>query len=126
MPTSDFSGFFSTAYGSARQPYDYQVRLADLPCESRLITVPTGLGKTAAVVLAWLFNRVAKNDAKWPRRLIYCLPMRTLVEQTAGEAQKWINALVKAGLKGMPKTGISIPKITPFSSAPRTCFSPVP
>ena len=113
MPTSDFSGFFATACGSDRLPYDYQARLAcgergtktdsewlgsTGPCESRLITIPTGLGKTAAVVLAWLFNRVAKNDAKWPRRLIYCLPMRTLVEQTAGEAQKWINALVKAGL----------------------------
>ncbi|MCX6847780.1 MAG: DEAD/DEAH box helicase, partial [Verrucomicrobia bacterium] len=113
MPPSDFSGFFSAAFEDQRQPYDYQRRLAcgergakpdsewlvtTGPCESRLITVPTGLGKTAAVVLAWLFNRVAKNDVKWPRRLIYCLPMRTLVEQTAGEAQKWIDALVKAGL----------------------------
>jgi len=27
-------------------------------CNSRLINIPTGLGKTAAVVLAWLWNRV--------------------------------------------------------------------
>ena len=47
MP-EDFKTFLSTACGSDRQPYDYQSRLADLPCESRLISVPTGLGKTAA------------------------------------------------------------------------------
>jgi CRISPR-associated endonuclease/helicase Cas3 len=40
------------------------------------------LGKTAAVVLAWLWNRVQRPDSEWPRRLVYCLPMRTLVEQT--------------------------------------------
>ena len=44
-------------------PYDYQRRLAGgdagRPCESQLINVPTGLGKTAAVVLAWLWNRLA-------------------------------------------------------------------
>jgi CRISPR-associated endonuclease/helicase Cas3 len=96
MPTSDFSAFFTAAFEDQRQPYDYQHRLAELPCESRLITVPTGLGKTAAVVLAWLFNRVAKNKPNWPRRLVYCLPMRTLVEQTAGEAQKWIDSLFAA------------------------------
>jgi hypothetical protein len=27
------------------------------PCKSRLINIPTGLGKTAAVMLAWLWNR---------------------------------------------------------------------
>ena len=47
MPEA-FKTFFSTAYGSDRQPYDYQSRLADLPCESRLKSVPTGLGKPSA------------------------------------------------------------------------------
>lgn len=37
--------------------YAYQQRLADEPCISRLISVPTGLGKTAAIVLSWLWNR---------------------------------------------------------------------
>jgi CRISPR-associated endonuclease/helicase Cas3 len=45
MP-EDFKTFFSTATGKP-EPYAYQSRLADLPCESRLISVPTGLGKTA-------------------------------------------------------------------------------
>ncbi|MBE2283335.1 MAG: DEAD/DEAH box helicase [Prosthecobacter sp.] len=112
MP-EDFKTFFSAAFDDKRQPYDYQKRLAcgkqqqgqsesdwlrsSGPCESRLISVPTGLGKTAAVVLSWLWNRQQPNST-WPRRLVYCLPMRTLVEQTAGEAEKWITNLAGAGL----------------------------
>ena len=97
---NDYKAFFSHATGNAH-PYAFQQRLAEEPCISRLISVPTGLGKTAAVVLAWLWNR-QKNAASalaesspsnpWPRRLVYCLPMRTLVEQTAGEAEKWLKA----------------------------------
>jgi len=49
--------FFTTATGG-NQPYDYQRRLAeDSACQSRLIEIPTGLGKTAVVVLAWQLDR---------------------------------------------------------------------
>jgi len=101
-----FDEFFKAATGHA--PYDYQRRLAvggtGRPCESQLIHVPTGLGKTAAVALAWLWNRVAppRNsqpstlNQPWPRRLIYCLPMRTLVEQTRDNVAKWLENLAKA------------------------------
>ena len=83
-----FEEFFKAAMGHA--PYDYQQRLAGdggRPCESQLINVPTGLAKTAAVVLAWLWNRVAPslnsqpstiNPLQCPRRLAYCPPMGTL------------------------------------------------
>lgn len=67
---TDFPAFFQAAIGPDRSPYDYQLRLASLPCESRLINIPTGLGKTAAVILAWLWNRVHKADPAWPRRLV--------------------------------------------------------
>ncbi|MBL9181205.1 MAG: CRISPR-associated helicase Cas3' [Verrucomicrobiaceae bacterium] len=96
MPT-DFKAFFTAAFTDQREPYGYQQRLAAEPCISRLINVPTGLGKTAAVILSWLWNRWQPNST-WPRRLVYCLPMRTLVEQTAGEAENWIRNLVSAGL----------------------------
>ena len=97
MPTS-FDAFFRIATSNA--PYDYQRRLAGgdagAACSSQLIAIPTGLGKTAAVILAWLWNRVAHPDSThrdtWPRRLVICLPMRTLVEQTHGEAAKWLDA----------------------------------
>ncbi len=112
-----FDQLFRTALGSEAAPYDYQCRLAcgekaraNTPetltngseCQSRLIDIPTGLGKTAAVVLAWAWNRVAHPDTAhrdaWPRRLVYCLPMRTLVEQTRDEIQKWTdNLLTSAG-----------------------------
>ncbi len=83
-----FGQFFETATGHA--PYDYQWRLAaggaGHACESQRINVPTGLGKTAAVVLAWLWNQLAPTlnpqpstlSQTWPRRLVYCPPMRTL------------------------------------------------
>jgi CRISPR-associated endonuclease/helicase Cas3 len=77
MNCESFGEFFKKATGS--QPYDYQCRLAEARPESHLINIPTGLGKTAAVVLAWLWNRVGLKKAEWPRRLVYCLPMRTLV-----------------------------------------------
>jgi hypothetical protein len=47
MPS--FRPFFEGATGNA--PYDYQARLAGgddgVRCESQLISIPTGLGKTA-------------------------------------------------------------------------------
>lgn len=102
-----FEHFFETATAHSAGPYDYQCRLACGPmqpgesrtewlskgttCQSRLIHIPTGLGKTAGVVLAWLWNRLQIRNQKseirnpdWPRRLVYCLPMRTLVEEMAG------------------------------------------
>jgi CRISPR-associated endonuclease/helicase Cas3 len=122
-----FDHFFHAVTGNT--PYLYQCRLAcgeppsdancdlanpDEPtkqwlsepdpkgCRSRLINIPTGLGKTAAVILAWLWNRAAPQIEKrkyevaqdpWPRRLVYCLPMRTLVEQTRDNAKQWLEHL---------------------------------
>ena len=91
-----YAEFFHTA--TRNRPYDWQQRLArDPECRSRLIDIPTGLGKTAGVVLAWLWNRLGKEEGQkphkgedWPRRLVYCLPMRTLVEQTADEVERWL------------------------------------
>ena len=79
-----FSEFFMKATG-LHEPFPYQMRLALSPKLPQLIDVPTGAGKTAAVVLAWLWRRrFAAEDVRkaTPRRLVYCLPMRVLVEQT--------------------------------------------
>jgi CRISPR-associated endonuclease/helicase Cas3 len=79
-------GFDRFFIGATRhEPFDYQRRLAGSDSgtisRSQLINIPTGLGKTAAVVLAWLWNRVQLQNPNWPRRLVYCLPMRRLTEQ---------------------------------------------
>jgi CRISPR-associated endonuclease/helicase Cas3 len=84
--------FFKAATGYAQGPFHYQRCLAGGDtggaCQSRLINIPTGLGKTAAIVLAWLWNRLQSQNGEgkmengkgtWPRRLVYCLPMRTRV-----------------------------------------------
>ncbi|MCS7091600.1 MAG: CRISPR-associated endonuclease Cas3'' [Verrucomicrobiota bacterium] len=63
------------------------------PHTSLLIHIPTGLGKTAAVVMAWLWNRLCGQASRVPRRLVYCLPMRTLVEQTAENVRRWLEQL---------------------------------
>ena len=99
MTFGNIHEFFRAAFGQEVTPFDYQAKLAGgnkgVACESKLINIPTGCGKTAAVVLAWLWNRVALGHADWPHRLIYCLPMRTLVEQTRDEVKKWLGNLAK-------------------------------
>lgn len=118
MNRPQFDEFFQAATGNS--PYGYQCRLAcgddarsDKPesltggreCCSQLINIPTGLGKTAAVVLAWLWNRVSPQienrkseivSGSCPRRLVYCLPMRTLAEQTRDNAFEWLVRLAFA------------------------------
>ena len=77
-------------------PYPYQQRLAakDWP---DVLKIPTGLGKTAANLPAWLYKH-HRHDARTPRRLVWCLPMRVLVEQTARLARQWGERLAAAGL----------------------------
>lgn len=91
MPHATYDDFFRVAF-DGRAPFDYQKRLAveaELPS---LVHVPTGSGKTAAILGAWLWWRMTKPESVG-RRLIYCLPMRTLVEQTGDIAEAALTAL---------------------------------
>lgn len=77
---------------TSRSPHPWQAALGDeVGCTDRMIRMPTGFGKTAGTVLAWLYNRCIRRDEKWPRRLVFCLPMRVLVEQTEREVNKWVS-----------------------------------
>ena len=62
-----------------------------------ILRAPTGAGKTAAIVMSWLWlRRLQPNEAARsviPRRLVYCLPMRVLVEQTARVANTWVDQI---------------------------------
>jgi len=84
-----YSDFFRRLTGNP--PYPFQRRLGEKNWPD-VVDVPTGLGKTAAVVVAWLWRR-RQNDPSTGRRLVYCLPMRTLVEQTATAAADWFSKL---------------------------------
>jgi len=77
-------------------------------CRSQLIHIPTGLGKTAAVVLAWLWNRIHLQNPRWPRRLVYCLPMRTLVEQTRDAIEQWLDNLYHADVPALQAAGAEL------------------
>jgi CRISPR-associated endonuclease/helicase Cas3 len=87
----DYSDFFKKAT-ELEAPYPYQQRLASQPWPE-FLEVPTGLGKTAAVVLAWLYKRFIDQDPDTPRRLVYCLPMRVLAEQTEASIRGWLRRL---------------------------------
>jgi len=92
----NFSSFFEKATGY--EPYPYQKRLAESDSLPSILSIPTGLGKTAGAVLSWVWRRrfgTPEIKAKTPRRLVYCLPMRVLVEQTRDSALVWLE---KVGL----------------------------
>lgn len=91
-----FDELVERATSGRMRPYAYQRRLADEgPVE--LLEVPTGAGKTMAAVLPWLYRRRWHPDpevrATTPRRLVFVLPMRVLVEQTHRVIQAWLDGL---------------------------------
>ena len=72
-------------------PDPWQLALAAGPWP-RVLVAPTGSGKTAAVTLGWAAHRL-RSPGDTPRRLVWCLPMRTLVEQTARAVAGWFGSL---------------------------------
>jgi len=77
-------------------PFPYQKRLAETESPRVFVNVPTGVGKTASAFFAWLWRRrfaPPSVQKQTPRRLVYCLPMRVLVEQTRNCIADWINRL---------------------------------
>lgn len=93
MPIPNFYEFFNTALG--KNPFPYQEKMVSGPWPD-VLEIPTGLGKTAAVILAWMIKRL-QGDSETQRRLVYVLPMRVLVEQTFVEVRQWIDTLEKNG-----------------------------
>jgi len=91
MPT--YAEWFSTISAIPSGAHSWQKELAsDASCRNRLIRIPTGFGKTAGTVLPWLWHRVVQADPAWPARLVFCLPMRVLVEQTEASITAWLKA----------------------------------
>lgn len=115
----DFDGFFEQAFkrvggNEKRHPFDYQQKLG-VGAWPELLDIPTGLGKTAAVTLAWLWKRGWRHGVRaetpahdTPRRLIWCLPMRVLVEQTEENIRKWLVDLDIGGEAGSGKVSVHV------------------
>ncbi len=85
------STLYHLALGAEHHPDAWQLALAT-DAWPRVLIAPTGSGKTAAVTLGWAAHRL-RSPEQTPRRLVWCLPMRTLVEQTADAARKWFGKL---------------------------------
>lgn len=104
---------FTSAMGDSR-PYPYQIRLASGPWPDAL-NVPTGLGKSAAISVSWLYKRgwrqggrLGDVDANSPRRLVWCLPMRVLVEQTEENIRHMLSRLGILGEAGDGKVSVHV------------------
>lgn len=94
----DYKTLFVTA--TNHHPYPYQAEVAQRDRLPALLKVATGAGKTEAAILGWLYRYFYHPESQvrstTPRRLVYCLPMRTLVEQTAERVKDWLERLNKA------------------------------
>lgn len=82
----DYSDFFEELTGHPPFPYQKRLGAEEFP---EVLDIPTGLGKTAGAVVAWMWKRMNEPGAT-PRRLVYCLPMRVLVEQTCEVVDGWL------------------------------------
>lgn len=88
MGSQSFDTWFERATGHA--PYEHQRELAVADRLPSVLKLPTGSGKTQSLIGSWLFQR---EEGRAPRRLVYALPMRSLVEQTAEVASDMLQRL---------------------------------
>lgn len=87
--------------GCGYPPYQWQVDLYHEWCQNKFrpIAIPTGLGKTS-VMLVWLLALAsqaaeAPSSVHLPRRLVYVVDRRTVVDQSTDVAEgllHWLNA----------------------------------
>jgi len=115
MSQMQFEGFFKEVVD--KDPFPYQTRLAEMPSDRfpRLLNAPTGSGKTAAVVAAWLWRRFLHPDERirreTPRRLVYCLPSRVLVEQTRNAVDGYVARFTHLAVRELGRS-IQPPRVT--------------
>lgn len=111
MTEIEFSDAFKRLTGYA--PLSWQQRLfrdhfdadADQALPN-LIAIPTGLGKTMVIAI-WLI--ALASGAKVPRRLVYVVNRRKVVDQTTEEAENFRKNLVSAGIDSVLRQHCAIP-----------------
>ena len=86
-----YDDFFRTATQLA-EPFPYQREIALRERLPGLLRAPTGAGKTAGMILGWLWHRQQRPETT-ARRLVYCLPMRVLVDQVERSVTGWLTHL---------------------------------
>lgn len=102
-----FESFAKIATGKDPYPYQTQIARDGLP---ELLSVETGAGKTAAVIVGWLWRRFYHEDLNvrmnTPRWLVICEPMRSLTEQVFNNANDWVNSLIEQGVIEADSIGV--------------------
>ena len=96
LNTLEFDPTFKALTGHA--PFPWQRRLFDRMCNGDLpsaVDIPTGLGKTA-VMAVWLLARA--SGAPLPRRLVYVVDRRAVVDQATDFAEGIRRSLQKPSL----------------------------
>lgn len=81
----NFCDFFEAEIGG--QPYKHQKETFEKLSSGKsvILRAPTGSGKTEAATI----SHYILKKRNWPRKLIYVLPMRSLVEDIANRTRKW-------------------------------------
>lgn len=93
---------------TGHDPFPWQGALYEQFLDGRIPNVadlPTGLGKTS-VIAVWLLALLKKPD-KMPRRLVYVVNRRTVVDQTTAEVERLRERLPKLGDKRVSELAIS-------------------
>ncbi len=102
----EFGRLFQTLTGNP-EPFPWQRALFERFREGKIeraLDIPTGLGKTA-VIAVWLAARVKKAEV--PRRLVYIVDRRAVVDQATGVAETLRDAVEKnSDLKTVLELGI--------------------
>jgi CRISPR-associated endonuclease/helicase Cas3 len=121
--TGRFQSLTATKDGAGFAPYPWQIRLFERMVAGRLpdaLDIPTGLGKTSVMTI-WLLARL-ENPAL-PRRLVYVVDRRAVVDQATDEAERLAQRLAEhpdlcaAASSPTIANGARIPRIRPLWSA---------
>ena len=106
MDQDDLAHFrqaFSVLQGHGKEPFPWQERLfrefvaGQIPSA---LDLPTGLGKTSVMAI-WLIARGLSDDGFYsslPRRLVYVVDRRAVVDQASAEAERIRSGLKQSGL----------------------------
>ena len=94
---TDFTDFYEGVWG--RRPFNWQVRLAAQVLEAgrwpSVIDLPTGAGKTSALDIAvWA---MACDSARFPRRVVFVVDRRVIVDQVSGHAEELSRRIGRSG-----------------------------